>query len=297
MLSTDSSVAFSITTHNRRADLARTLKAMQRLQPGPAEILICADGCRDDTVEWVRKHHPEHRLLIHQEGRGSVFSRDQMLRESRSEIVVCFDDDSYPIETDFVPRQQRLMDTHPRLAVVSFPQRSDEYPDSLQQTEFGPSCYVGTYANSGAAYRRSIYLQLPGFPDYFFHAYEEPDYALQAWSSGFEVLNYTALLVRHRYSAAERSEIRTHQRHSRNELCSVWMRCPWPMLIPMTLFRMVRQLGYAHERGWNWVVREPAWWLAGLRRLPLAWKRRLPVSSDAYWKWLKLLRQPPPIEV
>ena len=44
--------------------------------------------------------------------------------------------------------------------------------------------YVAAYANCGAAMRRDVYLQLAGFPTFFGHMYEEPDYALQCYASG-----------------------------------------------------------------------------------------------------------------
>ena len=44
-------VTISIATHNRCEDLVRTCRALEKLDPPPAEIIICADGCSDDTVD------------------------------------------------------------------------------------------------------------------------------------------------------------------------------------------------------------------------------------------------------
>ena len=45
-------VAVTITTHNRRSELERTLAHLSRLAPAPDEIFVCADGCQDGGSEW-----------------------------------------------------------------------------------------------------------------------------------------------------------------------------------------------------------------------------------------------------
>src|SRR6266566_2938632 len=85
-----------ITTKNRVEDLKRTCGVLQRLDPPPLEILITADGCSDGTVKFVQTQVSGARLIINERGRGSVTSRDRMMREARGEIVFSLDDDSYP---------------------------------------------------------------------------------------------------------------------------------------------------------------------------------------------------------
>jgi len=87
-MSSHPTLAVSIATRNRLADLETTLKAVARLDPPPDEVLVCADGCTDGTVSWVREHFPQVRLLIHEEARGSIVSRDRILREAVSDLVL-----------------------------------------------------------------------------------------------------------------------------------------------------------------------------------------------------------------
>ena len=60
----------------RRADLARTCAVLEMLRPQPSEVLICADGCTDGTIEFLRTFHPKFRRLIHEPARGSIASAD-----------------------------------------------------------------------------------------------------------------------------------------------------------------------------------------------------------------------------
>ena len=285
-------VAVCIATHNRRVELVRTLAALATLDPAPDEILIAADGCTDGTVEWLRESAPQVRLIVHDRPRGSIASRNELAAACGSEIFVSLDDDSYPLELDFVTRVRTLFAGNPRLAVASFPQRTDEHPETLTALDFGAAHFIGSYANSAAALRRSVFVELGGYPEFFFHAYEEPDFALRCVAAGWEVRYETAVTVRHHFTATERNEIRTHQRHARNELWSALLRCPAPQLLAVAAFRAARQFGYAWRRGLGWVVREPQWWLACLRGIPRCLAARAPLPWARYVAWMRLLRTP-----
>jgi len=281
-------VSVMITTRDRATDLQRTCDALMQLRPAPIEVLVTADGCTDGTLDMVAEKFPEITLIANQPGIGSVASRDRMMRQARGDLVLALDDDSYPEQLDCIARIVRTFEQHPNLAVLHFPQRTDEYPETLAQTNFGPERLTRTFSNSGAVLRRSTYLRLPGFESRFFHAYEEPDYAVQCVASGYDVLFSPVITIRHHYSGQARDEIRTHHRHARNELWSTVLRCPFPFAIGMVAWRVFSQFRYACKRGWSWVVREPFWWGRTLTGIPYCLRKRRPVSWGGYKRWLRL---------
>jgi GT2 family glycosyltransferase len=285
-------VAICIATHNRREELARTLRELARLSPAPDALVIAADGCGDGTAEMLREIAPQARLIEHTAPLGSIASRNELAEASGCDVFVNLDDDSYPLDRDFVARVRTLFEQQPRLAVASFPQRSDEFPESLETADFGPSLFVGTFADSGAAIRRSVFLELGGFPAFFFHAYEEPDFALRCVCWGWQVRFETSLTVRHHFTKAQRNEIRTHHRHARNEIWSLLLRCPAPQCLAVAAFRVARQAGYAWRRGWRWLCCEPRWWLDCLRGIPGCLERRHPLPWRGYVAWMRLVRRP-----
>src|SRR6266403_2100778 len=277
-----------ITTRNRAGGLRRTCRALRELNPPPLEILITADGCTDDTVAVVNRELPKAKVIGNEIGRGSVASRDRMMREARGDLVLALDDDSYPEEFDCIAKCVPLFEQRPKLAVMHFPQRTDEYPETLVETNFGPQRLTRSFANSGAVLRRSTYLELPGFESIFFHMYEEPDYALQCIANGWDVLYFPHIIIRHHYTGKERSELHNHHRHARNELWSTLMRCPFPFAIAIAAWRVCSQFGYACKRGWSWIIREPFWWWEAVKGLPAALRKRRPVSWSGYGRWLTL---------
>jgi GT2 family glycosyltransferase len=277
-----------ITTKGRIEELRRTYRILQQLNPPPLEVLVTMDGCTEDVVAAVKAELPKVRLFVNQIGLGSVASRDRMIREARGDLVLALDDDSYPEQLDCIARIVPTFEQHPNLAVLHFPQRTNEYPETLAQTDFGPERLTRTFPNSGAVLRRSTYLRLPGFESLFFHMYEEPDYGLQCLAAGYDVLFSPMITIRHHYSGQARDEIRIHHRHARNELWCTILRCPFPFAVGIAGWRVFSQFRYACKRGLSWVVREPIWWREALIGIPHCLRKRRPVSWASYKRWLSL---------
>jgi len=301
-----------ITTRDRAADLRRTLDVLWHLNPPPHEVLITADGCTDETVLMVKaeKRKAESgrreaedgrwqmaeengktnglniRLFVNPVGLGSVASRDRMMREARGDLVLALDDDSYPEQSNCLETLSSFFSRQPDLAIATFPQRTDEYPETLTTTDFGAERAIRSFPNSGACLRVSTYRSLAGFEPMFFHMYEEPDYALQCVAAGWEVRLVPSITIRHHWTPNQRSEIRNHHRHARNEFWSTLMRCPLPQMPLLLLYRIFAQARFAAKRGW--LLREPHWWLDGIRGIPQALRRRSPVTWAGYKKWLTL---------
>ena len=280
-------VSVMITTSNRLEELQRTLQMLGKLDPAPDEVLVTADGCTDGTAEFLSAM-PNVKFVVNQLARGSVASRDRMIREARGELVLALDDDSYPEQLDCIARFVPLFEQRSNLAVLHFPQRTDEYPDTVAQMDFGHEKLTRSFANSGAVLHRSTYLELAGFEPRFYHMYEEPDYGLQCLAAGYDVVFSPIVTIRHHYSGQARDEIRIHHRHARNEFWSSLMRCPFPFALGVLGWRAASQFRYACRRGWSWVVREPRWWAQAVAGIPYFIRKRKPVSWEAYKRWLSL---------
>jgi len=282
-----------ITTRNRVDDLQRTLSRLKELSTPPDEVVITADGCTDGTHEMLQNEMEKgeisnFKIILNDVGLGSVAARDHMMREARGDLVLSLDDDSYPEQSDCLEKLEDLFDRNQKLAIATFSQRTDEYPDTLTQVNLGEPHPVRSYPSSGACLRVSTYRTHQGYEPMFFHAYEEPDYALQCVANGWDVLYTPAVTIRHHYSWVGRNEMRTHHRHARNELWSTVMRCPFPQMLLMIAWRIISQARYAAGRGISWLIREPLWWWDAIKGLPQALHRRHPVSWAGYKKWLSL---------
>jgi GT2 family glycosyltransferase len=281
-------VTIMITTKGRLQELRETYGVVQSLNPPPLEVIVTLDGCKQEMAESTKSEMANARLIVNQIAQGSVASRDRMMREARGDLVLALDDDSYPEQSDCIARIVPAFEQRPKVAVLHFPQRSDEYPETLAQKKFALEHLTRSFVNSGAVLRRSTYLELPGFESRFFHMYEEPDYGLQCVAAGYDVVFSPVVTIRHRYSGQGRDELRIHHGHARNEYWSTLMRCPFPFVLGMVTWRVLSQFRYACKRSWSWVVREPLWWAQALAGVPYCLRKRKPVSWSSYKRWLAL---------
>ena len=83
-------------------------RALARLDPPPDEIIVAADGCTDGTAEWLRATHPACGCIEHDRRAARSPRATKWPRPARCEIFVSLDDDSYPLDGDFIARVRAL---------------------------------------------------------------------------------------------------------------------------------------------------------------------------------------------
>ncbi len=291
---TELTVSVAIATLNRCDDLRATLLDLQKLDPAPLEILVCLDGCADGSREMVAEF-PFVAVIENERPSGSVYSRDRLFRMAQGDLIVSLDDDSSPMQTDFVARLADLASAHPEAGVFAFEEVRPEGRDDRPFGSLSGAAYVASYANCAGAVRTNLYKSAEGYPAIFFHMYEEPDFCLQTYANQFAVLYEPAIKILHRYSHVGRNMIGRHHQHARNELLSVIIRCPFPHVLWVAAYRVARQFIYAASKGLVWVVREPVWWWKTANDLSRALKDRKPVPWPVYWQWMRLARNPIPV--
>ena len=216
---------------------------------------------------------------------GSIGSRDRNSTPGElAQIVLSLDDDSYPVDSDFLARLTERFASDPKLAVLTCFQITDEFPETIQSPDEqrGSRQLVASFPNSAAAIRREVYLNSSGFPSDLLPRLRRTRLrSCSATLLGFHVVYDPDLTIRHHFTPVGRSEARTHRRHARNELWSAAMRAPL-ILIPVVIpYRILSQLRYAFKRGISWAIAEPLWWLAALRGLPkcLRQRKRIPLAD------------------
>lgn len=89
-----------IPTHNRRASLKRLLDALQT-QSYPSdqiEVIVVADGCKDDTIAFLQSYTAPFRLCyLEQSGQGAASARNQGAAIASGELLLFLDDDVQPV--------------------------------------------------------------------------------------------------------------------------------------------------------------------------------------------------------
>jgi len=280
-----------IPSYNRKEDLERTCEQISRLDPAPEAVIVVLDGCTDTSKEMIETRFPFVTLIIHPRSKGSVPSRDEAFLTVKSDLIVSFDDDSYPMDYDFLQRVSDLFHAHPEAAVLSFPAIHDSgNPEDPNLGPDTPARNVASFISAAAVIRRSVYGSIARYVSFYEHGYEEPDLSLQCYAMGRTVWFEPSLRVRHHLSTASRSWIRVHQRKARNEVLGVIIRAPLRYAPALIVFRIFRRFQVAAGEGLSWIVREPVWWWQAIRRIPASIRMRKPIPPAQYMNWLRLCR-------
>jgi GT2 family glycosyltransferase len=282
-----------IASHNRWDDLRRTLQRLRSLEPKPLEIIVVLDGCTDGSKEKVAAKFPEISIIENFVKQGSIPSRDTAFRLAKGDIIVSLDDDSYPLQSDFIALVAKLATDHPEAGIFAFREVRSEWPKSHRPLDReGIGHYVSSFANCAGAIRRSLYGNAVHYPRFLSHMYEEPDSCLQAYSAGYAVWYEPSIAIFHDASPLQRNVISRHHLNARNELWSVILRCPLPHCVWVAPYRVLRQFVHAASNGWAWVRKEPLWWISAALGVGQCLRQRQPVAWRIYWNWMNLTRRP-----
>jgi GT2 family glycosyltransferase len=112
----DSRVTVAVITHNRRAELARTLGHLAALPEKPA-VIVVDNGSTDGTAAYVRWRHPGVRLIASRRNLGAV-GRNLAVRQVVTPYVAFCDDDTW-WEPGSLAQAADALDAHPDVASVT----------------------------------------------------------------------------------------------------------------------------------------------------------------------------------
>jgi glycosyltransferase involved in cell wall biosynthesis len=273
-------ITIMITTRNRVDELIKTLENCRTLSGPPKEILVVDDMSSDGTFAAVTTRFPEVSIVRNEVNKGSIASRNDILRRSRGDYIIGLDDDSRFVDAGALERIVARMDREPDLGIISCQAIGPEFPETLQPGgRASGEWYTSSFAFCAVVIRRSMLERTGLLPELFYHSYEEPDLALRAWDAGYRVVQWNEIVVYHEFSGKNRNERRNHLQHARNEACGVVMRYPWPWIVPAVAGKLAGQARYAARRGW--LLREPQVWTGFISSLPQALRERKPVSGRA----------------
>jgi len=253
-------IAVVIPTYGRGARVAATLNAIARCDPRPEEIWLHVDQAAAFPREGFARSFPDVRVVCSATRLGPGGGRHACLQKVGAPLAVCFDDDSYPCDTDFFESVSTLFEKLPRAAVIGasiWRRRQMEVPRSATLVR-KPS-----FTGCGAAMRLSAYRDVSGYiPRPVAYGVEESDLSLQFFAKGYEVYESGELRVFHD------TELQHHGRPEITE-CVVanvallaFLRYPI-LLWPWGLLQLASTIGYCLRNGRRQGV------LRGLLRIPL----------------------------
>jgi hypothetical protein len=171
------------------------LEQIRLCDPAPAAIIIHIDLSDGNLEAELNERFSDIAVLTSSARRGPGGGRHRCLLVCKTPFAVSFDDDSYPVDSDFFATVERLFLEHPRAALLEANVWHRNEPELPRATSLAP---IPSYTGCGYAIRLDVYRQMRGHLDRPVpYAMEEPDLSLQLFVSGYQMMRAGELRVFH----------------------------------------------------------------------------------------------------
>ncbi|MGJ5749520.1 GT2 family glycosyltransferase [Streptomyces puniciscabiei] len=260
-----------VITHDRRAELLRTLTQLRRLPERP-HVVVTDNASFDGTAEAVARDFPEVTLLRPDRNLGAV-GRNLAVRHVRTPYVAFCDDDTW-WEPGSLRRAADLLDGRPRLAAVTA--RIVVEPDGTEDPvvrelresplpgpDWLPGPALGSFLAGATVLRTEAFRAGGGFHPGLWLGGEEELLACDLLRQGWW-LAYAEDLTVHHHASRLRDSTARRVLGIRNTLWFTWLRRPLLPALRRTgyLLRTVPRdiasaRAFAHATaGLPWVLRQ-----------------------------------------
>ena len=211
-----------ITTKNRLEDLTATLlKIDHLLLRDDVVCMICDDGSTDGTSDFIQTNYPEIQLIRNEKSKGYIYNRNLMLKQTKSEYAISFDDDSCFISENPLQYIEDYFNTHPNCGLIAFRIFwSKAMPESTTTSDIPQR--VRGFVGCAHVWRMSAWNQIPAYPTWFVFYGEEDFASYQLFKKNIEVHYLPSVLVHHRVDLRARKLEADYMIRLRSSLRSGW---------------------------------------------------------------------------
>lgn len=282
-----SPVTAIVTAYQRVDQTLTTLRILSDCTPAPAEIIVHVDGNEVATLDRLRSEFPEVRYLLSKDNVGPGGGRNKLVREASQPLIASFDDDSYPLDSDYFSRSTRLFEAHPDASIITAKvfHQGDSIVESKATLE-----WTSDFAGGACVYRRAAILSTTGYvPLATAYGMEEVDLAMRLHAGGKKILATQWLRVFHDTDLKRHANPKVTSGSVANLFLLTYLRYPpslWPIGLAQATRLIVWLLTHERHRGV----------LQGLLRVPSFLRQnqrhRQPLSRQAVRSYLSLRRNP-----
>ena len=276
-----------VTAYERIEQTLATLRVIQSCTPPPDEVLVHVDANRRDCEQAICKAFPDVRVLVSKDQVGPGGGRNKLVDAAKFDLVASFDDDSYPIDSDYFARAAKLFEQFPEAAVICA--AIYQVGEAIGLDERSAE-WTADFSGAACIYQRQAFLDAGGYvPLPVAYGMEEVDLAIRLHWRGARILTTRWLRVFHNTNLAHHADPRVTAGSIANLALLAYLRYPvtlWGIGIGQCANRLLWLLRHGRHRGI----------LKGVTMIPAhLWSNhryRLPVSAGAVRSYLALRRAP-----
>lgn len=274
-----------VLTHNRSAEVRRTLERMLALPEKPA-IVVVDNASFDDTPSMIKKNFPQVTLVQLRDNIGAA-ARNLGVQRVQTPYVAFCDDDTWWEEGALV-KAIELLETYPDIAVLCArvlvgpadaedPACVDMARSPLPAAHLPGPALLGFLAGASVV-RRQAFIEAGGYEPKFFIGGEEALLTLDLAAKGWKIV-YTPQLIVHHYPSLARDNNGRKKLLIRNALWVTWMRLPLLLALQQT-YRILRSAYRNHVFS--------AGFFSAMRALPWVLKKRQVLPPEVVMLYRKV---------
>jgi len=276
-----------VTAHRRIAQTLQTLTAIQNCDPRPNELIVHIDQNQAECAQAIGQAFPDLRIIVSERHVGPGGGRNSLIEAATNDFVASFDDDSYPIDSEYFARALELFERYPVASIVcaSLYHRGEEIGSDELSAE-----WCADFSGGACIYNRRAFLATGGYvPLPVAYGMEEVDLAIRLHAQGGRIVRTRWLRVLHDTNLDRHADPEVTRSTIANLALLAYLRYP-PTLWPLGFFQCANRI-------W-WLVSHGRWrgiW-SGLRMIPAHLKAhqkyKMRVSYRSIKSYLALRRAP-----
>jgi GT2 family glycosyltransferase len=279
-----------ITAYERIDQTLATLRVIQSCVPAPDEILVHVDANQIACENAIRDAYPMVRILHSHEQVGPGGGRNKLVEAAQFELVASFDDDSYPIDSDYFARAVQIFEKFPEASLIcaALYHAGESIGLDAQSAQ-----WTADFSGGACIFRRDAFLEAGGYvPLPVAYGMEEVDLAIRLHSQGGKILTTPWLRVFHNTDLKRHADPQVTAGSIANLALLAYLRYPvslWGIGVGQCANRLLWLLRHGRRRG---IVK-------GVTMIPAhVWanhRYRAPVNKQVVRSYLALRRAPVPV--
>lgn len=276
-----------ITAYERIEQTLATLRVIESCVPAPDEILVHVDANQVACENAIRQAFPDVRVLRSAEQVGPGGGRNKLVEAAQFEFVASFDDDSYPIDSDYFARALRIFEKFPEASLIC---AALYHAGESIGLDARSAQWTADFSGGACIFRRKAFVAAGGYvPLPVAYGMEEVDLAIRLHSQGGKILTTPWLRVFHNTDLKRHGDPRVTAGSIANLALLAYLRYPvslWGIGVGQCANRLWWLLRHGRRRG---IVK-------GVTMIPAhVWENhryRAPVSKKVVRSYLALRRAP-----
>ena len=281
------SVTAIITAHKRIERTLKTLEVILHCDPTPAEVIVHVDQNQTDCADAIRQSFPDVKVLVSETQLGPGGARNKLLKAAKYDLVASFDDDSFPLDSNYFARAETIYRKLPNASIIC---ATLYHPGEVVAPDDQYGAWCADFTGGACVYDRRAFLATGGYvPLPIAYGMEEVDLALRLHAQGGRILKTTWLRVFHDTNLDRHADPEVTSRSIANLALLAYLRYP-PSLWPLGVVQCANRI--------LWLVRHKRWRGIGLgismipRHLRVHQKYKMRIGHKYIRSYLALRRAP-----